>query len=133
MLFSQMSPELWGREMREGDILSDQCAPGAATVPNAWAHSDCDIRHKGCMSVGFSALQKASAADKLVKANQEREAEPARLLEEVLASNPRSEEKAEGQTKEGWSFDKNGEKTYGPKTADKRRPVYLPDGSVYFV
>lgn len=113
-------------------MLSDQCAVGAATTPKAWAHADCSTRHKGCTGVGFSALESASAADKVVKANMELEAESKILLQEVTAANPHVEIKSEVDMDLRWSFDKNGKKI-DPKTMVKRKAFYFPDGTVDFL
>lgn len=126
-----MAPELFTHEMREGAMLGGQCAVGAAHAPDAWAHADCDTKHKGCIGIGFSSLEKASVEGKLTQANQEREAEAERLLQERILTNPGYMEKSEDKGNEAWNFDKEGKKIDGP--LEKRDAVYMPDGSVEFL
>lgn len=130
LVLSQFKTNQWQSEFEDGDKLSDLCAPGAANRPNAWAHADCDTKHKGCLGIGFSLHEKLGAGDKMGRMNEERESRSDLLAEETSSYFEKLMGKSE--EKEGWNYDKDGKETYGPKTADKRRAVYPTDGSVEF-
>lgn len=131
LVFSQFKSDQWLSELQDGDRLNDLCIPGAANAPDAWAHGSCDTKHKGCLGIGFSLHEKLGAGDRVTKLNEEREANSDLLAEE--SSSYYESLKAKSEVKGRWSYDKEGKKTYGPKTADKRKAFYLPDGSVEFL
>lgn len=116
---------LWERELVFGLSLAERCGTGAGLTPDAWAHVNCDTHHTGCLGAGFSAAQKKAGLDKLAKTMREREREEARLLDqdrfEVVPSDSEEEEEEE------YSFDKKGNKQYGPKTE------YTVGGTVHAV
>lgn len=131
-MLNQLSSDQWLPELKDGDRLSDLCTPGAANTPQAWAHADCDAKHKGCHGIGFSMLEKLGAGDKMARANEEREAR-LDLLAEESSSYCEKKDKEESEQKGAWRFDKDGKKTFGPRPANSPKPFYTPDGYVVIV
>lgn len=111
--------KLWGTELLDAMVLSERCATGAGVTPDAWAHADCDARHRGCMGVGYSKDVRKQSLNSIARLRDERVARQAQLAEEsrfeALPDSDSSSDEDGKKEEEEWSFDRKGRKTFGPK------------------
>lgn len=117
-LMFQSLLDLWGVELLNAVTLSERCATGAGLTPDAWAHADCDARHRGCMGVGYSKEVRKQSLHSITKLRDERVARQVQLAEESrFEALPDIDSGSDAEKKEAeeWSFDKKGRKTFGPK------------------